>query len=152
MLRKLVPLLAVSLMLSAGALGQDTEDKPDAEADSAAKSSEAQAQESTAKSDDASNQQPLIWVFRHRRVKQCDDTEMTLEESRTKLKDAGVAVHQSSCGFRTDTVFVSGCGEPTGQILLHLIRGNALDTAIDEGYGPAEQVKYQVVTCPKPIE
>ena len=149
MIRHWLLLFAVGLTLSVGALGQEAEDKPAAETDSADTASDTPSEDATAKSDSSSNQQPLIWVFRHRRVKQCDDSEMTLEESRTKLKDAGVAVHQSSCGFRTDQVFVSGCGEPTGQILLHLIRGNALDTAIDEGYGPAEQVKYQVVTCPK---
>ncbi|WP_295801229.1 hypothetical protein [uncultured Microbulbifer sp.] len=143
MKRNWLLLFAVGLLLSAGAVGQETEEKTEAATDSATESDE------SAKADDSASEQPLIWVFRHRRVKQCDDTEMSLEESRIKLKDAGVAVHQSSCGFRTDTVFVSGCGEPTGQILLHLIRGNALDAVIDEGYGPAEQVKYQVVTCPK---
>ena len=148
MKRKLILLLAMCLAVSVGAVAQDTQEQTE-KTDAEQKAAASQGDVAAAQSEQSSEAAPLIWVFRHRRVKQCDNTEMTLEESRAKLTEAGLAVHQSSCGFRTDVVYVSGCGEPNGQILLHLIRGNVLDTALEEGYGPAEQIKYQKLNCPK---
>lgn len=143
-------LLSIGLALSMGAFGGSVEGTLEWSAsDSAAVPPMlAQSQEVPGQGEDAADQEPLVWVFRHRRVKQCQGEDMSLEQSRAKLRESGVAVHESHCGFRTDKVFVAGCGEPTGKILLHLIRGNALDAALDAGYGPAEQISYQKVECP----
>lgn len=143
-------LLSIGLALSMGAFGGSVEGKVELRTGDGAALHPllAQSQEPPAQGEEAADQEPLIWVFRHRRVKQCQGEDMSLEESRAKLTESGVAVHESHCGFRTDIVFVTGCGEPTGKILLHLIRGNALDAALSEGYGPAEQITYQKVECP----
>ncbi|HEY8569848.1 hypothetical protein [Microbulbifer sp.] len=139
-------LMSIGLLISVGAFGQSVAKKVELVAghETVLLPLMAQSQDQAEKSAEPS---PLIWVFRHRRVKQCLGEEMSLDESRAKLTESGVAVHESHCGFRTDQVFVAGCGEPTGRILLHLIRGNALDAAIDAGYGPAEQITYQKVGC-----
>lgn len=154
MKRKLLLLLALGLTLSAGAFGLRAEIKAEKATYAAAKQSAMQTEEPAAQSEEPAGQveepagqEPLIWVFRHSRVKQCVGEDMSLDESRAKLKDSGVAVHQSHCGLRTDNVYTSGCGEPSGDILLHLIRGNSLDAALAAGYGPAEQIKYQTVKC-----
>lgn len=149
---KRISLIFLALILALGAVGCEQRVEKDAEQ---ASGSPEQAKAPVAESTDepaaqaSGDQEPLIWVFRHRRAKQCYGDDMSLEESVTKLKGAGVAVHQSHCGLRTDVVYTSGCGEPTGDILLHLIRGHALDTALSEGYGPAEQIQHQKVECPK---
>ncbi|SDZ88179.1 hypothetical protein [Microbulbifer marinus] len=169
MKRTLLLLLVLGLTLSVGVFGLPAENKAEkatyAAAQQSAEQSEepagqaeapaaqaeapaAQAEAPAAQAEETADQEPLIWVFRHRRVKQCIGEDMSLDDSRAKLKDSGVVAHQSHCGLRTDLVFVSGCGEPTGDILLHLIRGNSLDAALAAGYGPAEQIRYQTVKCP----
>jgi hypothetical protein len=142
-------LLTIGLVLSVGAFGQNVAKKIEQVSGNEVGLLPvmAQSQESQGQAENKADPTPLIWVFRHRRVKQCQGEDMSLEESRAKLTENGVAVHESHCGFRTDQVFLAGCGEPTGRILLHLIRANALDAAIDAGYGPAEQITYQKVEC-----
>ncbi|WP_226667300.1 hypothetical protein [Microbulbifer aggregans] len=144
-MKRKLPLLMMGFFLSAGALAQSSASDVDVAGSQAVKPS---ANILLAQTEDVTAQDPVVWVFRHRRPKQCVGKDMTLAESSAKLKDSGVVVHGSACGFRTDVVFVSSCGEPTGQILLHLIRASALETALDLDYGPAEQVKYQRVECP----
>ncbi|WP_323844786.1 hypothetical protein [Microbulbifer magnicolonia] len=122
-------LLALVLAVGVGAFAQRAEKQAEQAAEPAEEAEE------------------LIWVFRHRRIKQCFGDDMSLDESRAKLTDIGVAVHESHCGLRTDKVFTSGCGEPSGDILLHLIRANSLDAALLVGYGPAEQIEYQKGQC-----
>ncbi|MFV8783356.1 hypothetical protein ACNKU7_13145 [Microbulbifer sp. SA54] len=138
-------LLMMGFFLSAGALGQGVVREVPVTGSHAVTPP---ANLLLAQTEEATAQDPVIWVFRHRRPKQCTGKDMTLAESSAKLMDGDVVVHGSACGFRTDVVFVSSCGEPTGQILLHLIRASALETALDLGYGPAQQVKYQRVECP----
>ncbi|WOX06177.1 hypothetical protein [Microbulbifer pacificus] len=142
-------LLSIGLVLSVGAFGQNVVKKVELVAahETVLLPLMAQSQELQDQAAKPAEPSPLIWVFRHRRVKQCQGEDMSLDESRAKLKESGVAAHESHCGFRTDQVFLAGCGEPTGRILLHLIRANALDAAIDAGYGPAEQITYQKVEC-----
>lgn len=138
-------LLMMGFFLSVGALGQSTAGEVDAVEKEPVTPP---ANLLLAQTEDVTAQDPVVWVFRHRRPKQCVGKDMALAESSAKLADAGVVVHGSACGFRTDVVFVSSCGEPTGQILLHLIRASALETVLELDYGPAEQVKYQRVECP----
>lgn len=138
-------LLMMGFFLSVGALGQSTAGEVDAVEKEPVTPP---ANLLLAQTEDVTAQDPVVWVFRHRRPKQCVGKDMTLAESSGKLAGAGVVVHGSACGFRTDVVFVSSCGEPTGQILLHLIRASALETVLELDYGPAEQVKYQRVECP----
>ncbi|SHE83677.1 hypothetical protein SAMN04487965_0756 [Microbulbifer donghaiensis] len=143
----LLLLVSVSLAVEANEQ-QRVENETEKTTKVALKQLAAQTEEQAGQAEGATDQQPLIWVFRHSRVKQCVGEEMSLDQSRAKLTDKGVAVHQSHCGFRTDSVYTSGCGEPSGDILLHLIRGNSLDAALEVGYGPAQQIEYRTVQCP----
>ncbi|WP_346836868.1 hypothetical protein [Microbulbifer sp. SAOS-129_SWC] len=94
-------------------------------------------------------QRGLLWIFRTRGNRQCQDGGMSLKESSAMLADNGIAVHESLCGVRTDLDYSTQCGGPTGDLLLHLIENNALNDALDLGYGPAEQIQYEKVDCPE---
>ncbi|WP_193164581.1 hypothetical protein [Microbulbifer hainanensis] len=150
---RILCVLAAVVMLAA--CGQRADHDAGVEAESSAEQQPAETKTPPAKAEEpaeagepAEEAEVLIWVFRQRQNRQCYGGGMSLDESRAKLSDSGVAVHESHCGLRTDNVYTAGCGKPTGDILLHLIRGNALDAALNAGYGPAEQIKYQIVECP----
>lgn len=90
----------------------------------------------------------LIWVFEARGNRQCEGGGTTLEESSGKLAGSGVEVQESHCGARTDRMYPSVCGGGTGDILLHLVRKQSLDAALELGFDPADQVQYQRGDCP----
>ncbi|MCO1333913.1 hypothetical protein MO867_06120 [Microbulbifer sp. OS29] len=89
----------------------------------------------------------MVWVYRSSGSKQCEGGGMTLPQSLAKLRGSGVAVQESRCGVRTDRMFASVCGAPTGDILMHLVGMDALDAALELGYNPAEKVQYQFSAC-----
>ncbi|WP_444931792.1 hypothetical protein ACJJIF_08510 [Microbulbifer sp. SSSA002] len=89
----------------------------------------------------------MVWVYRSSGSKQCEGGGMTLQQSLAKLRGDGVLVQESRCGVRTDRMFTAVCGAPTGDILLHSIGVDALDSALELGYNPAEKVRYQFTGC-----
>jgi predicted small lipoprotein YifL len=109
--------------------------------------SEQQAAESPA-APSAAAPEELIWVFEARGNRQCEGGGTTLEASKGKLANARVAVHDSRCGARSDRMYPSVCGGATGDILLHQIPKNELDMALQLGFDPAEQAKYELGNCP----
>lgn len=89
----------------------------------------------------------LIWVLEGRGSKQCEGGGISLEESAAKLTDSGVEVQESRCGVRTDRMYPSVCGGPTGEILLHLVDQESLDAALELGFDPADRIEYQHKSC-----
>ncbi|WP_308366871.1 MULTISPECIES: hypothetical protein [unclassified Microbulbifer] len=90
----------------------------------------------------------LIWVFEARGSRQCEGGGTTLEESSGKLTGNGVEVQESHCAARTDRMYPSVCGGATGDILLHLVSKKSLDTALELGFDPADQIQYERGSCP----
>lgn len=65
---------------------------------------------------------------------QCEEPALTLEQSAARLDGAGIEILRSSCGAISGVAFASVCGAPTGQILLHDIRGSSLAAAQSLGF------------------
>ncbi|SDZ88167.1 hypothetical protein [Microbulbifer marinus] len=136
-------LLALAAVTGLSACGERAEEKaPENETVTAA-------EESAAPEEPAVQPDELIWVFRARGSRQCEGGGMSLEESGANLTDNGVVVQESSCGSRTDRMYAAVCGGPTGDILLHLIEEGSLDAALELGFDPADQIKYEKGDCPK---
>ena len=80
-------------------------------------------------------------VYEGRGRLQCDFTGgITPQQSATKLTAAGVDVLRSGCGAMTGVFFAAVCGGSSGEILLHEIRTENLDTAERAGFIPAEEL------------
>jgi hypothetical protein len=80
-------------------------------------------------------------VFEGRGRLQCDFTGgMTPAQSAMKLTAAGVDVLRSGCGAMTGVAFPAVCGGASGELLLHEIREENLDTAERLGFVQAEEL------------
>ncbi|MEW5249705.1 hypothetical protein [Microbulbifer discodermiae] len=89
----------------------------------------------------------MLWVYQARGNRQCEGGGISLEESAGKLTENGIAVQESSCGGRTDRLYPSVCGGPTGDILLHLIHRDSLDASLELGFDPVSRIEYQRRSC-----
>lgn len=134
-------LLAATLILAG--CGQRADREKAAEESSAAES-----QAPATEEEPAVRAEELIWVLESSGSKQCEGGGIGPEESARKLTDSGVQVQESRCGVRTDRMYPSVCGGPTGEVLLHLIGQDSLDAALELGFDPADQVEYQHKSCP----
>ncbi|WP_346836867.1 hypothetical protein [Microbulbifer sp. SAOS-129_SWC] len=135
--------VAFVLVAALGACGQGAEK-------AAQKTEPAKAGENHAAKEEAPAVQAeqLIWVYEARGSRQCEQgSGISLKDSSAKLTGNGVEVQESRCGVRTDRVYPSACGGPTGDILLHLISGDSLDAALELGFDPADRVEYQHREC-----
>ncbi|SDJ57126.1 hypothetical protein [Microbulbifer yueqingensis] len=145
-MKKYRTLLAAVLLLAIfGCAPREEEDTPAAEDTSADNGAAAQEEKNGLQAVPA---EELIWVFRARGNRQCENGGTTLEQSRNQLSAAGVEIQESRCGTRTDRMYASVCGGQTGDILLHLVRKTALDAALQQGYDPAGNIEYQQASCP----
>jgi len=80
-------------------------------------------------------------VYEGRGRLQCDFAGgITPQQSAMKLTGAGVDVLQSGCGVMTGVAFAAVCGGSSGEILLHEIRTENLDTAERAGFIPAGEL------------
>jgi len=80
-------------------------------------------------------------VFEGRGRLQCDFTGgRTPQQSAMKLTGAGVDVLRSGCGVMIGVAFAAVCGGSSGDILLHEIRQENLDTAERVGFVPADEL------------
>ena len=93
-------------------------------------------------------------VFQDRGSIQCQSDGMTPEESAQTLIDAGIDVLNSTCGYRTGVAFPSVCGAPTGEILVHQIRGVNIEHAVQLGFAdietlvdPEKGTGYELIDC-----
>ena len=137
---QLLCLLVVAGLVSACGQRTDREPAAEAEAERVEKPAETEAPAVPA--------EQLIWVFEARGNRQCESGGTSLEESGAKLTDNGVSIQESRCGVRTDRMYPSACGSPTGDVLLHLIDKDTLDAALELGFDPVDQIEYQHNDCP----
>ncbi|MFS1522658.1 hypothetical protein ACL7TT_00860 [Microbulbifer sp. 2304DJ12-6] len=136
-------LLALLLVLAVSACGQPKEEKS---VDKEPQTAERPAVEVSSKPP-VPEPGALVWVYRTSGRKQCEGGGMTLQQSLARLRENNVVVQASRCGVRTDRMYPSMCGAPTGDILLHQVSMDALDAALELGYNIAEQVQYQMSEC-----
>lgn len=152
--RKILPallVLLISIVFSAcGEKAQKVTAMQEKAKDGANGVQEAQPlQKSATGGESAAQPQEMAWVFTERGNRQCEGGGTSLQESATRLSSGGVAVQESRCGSRTDRMYPAVCGGLTGDILLHLISRDSLDTALELGFDPAEQIEFQRRDCPR---
>ncbi|GMG87566.1 hypothetical protein [Biformimicrobium ophioploci] len=87
------------------------------------------------------------WIFVSKGSRQCEGGGMTLDQSKGRLESAGVKVVASSCGVRTDMMYIQVCGGATGDILLHQVDPRDMDKALAAGYRPASAIKFEFSAC-----
>ncbi|MDP5210641.1 hypothetical protein [Microbulbifer sp. 2205BS26-8] len=145
MIRDAVPaLLTLLLVLAVSACGQPKEEQT---VEKEPQIAEGPAQTEVAAKPTVPDPGVLVWVYRASGRKQCEGGGMTMQQSLARLQENGVTVQASRCGMRTDRMYPSMCGAPTGDILLHQVSMDALEATLELGYNPAEQVQYQTVEC-----
>ena len=88
-----------------------------------------------------------LWIMQPRGSRQCEGGGISVEQSRGKLTQNGIAVIESRCGVRTDRMYPSVCGGATGDILLHRIKSDMLDAALELGFDPVGNVPYTFSSC-----
>ncbi|MFI2810583.1 MULTISPECIES: hypothetical protein [Microbulbifer] len=138
-------ILVVSLLLLASGCAPREEEKPTPDDTTAENGGNGQQETGEAEAVPA---EELVWVFRARGNRQCENGGTTLEQSSSSLTAAGVDIQESRCGTRTDRMYASVCGGQTGDILLHLVEKTSLDTVLQQGYDPADNIQYQQASCP----
>ncbi|MCK7595660.1 hypothetical protein M0G74_00075 [Microbulbifer sp. CAU 1566] len=149
-----VPLLMTVLMLLAGCGergAQKSGQVPQAGANVEAGSAAGQAEEApTSETESAEGSVQLadtLWVMQARGSRQCEGGGLSVEQSRGKLVQGGITVIESRCGVRKDRMYPSVCGGATGDILLHRIKTELLDAALELGFDPAGKVPYEFSSC-----
>ena len=93
-------------------------------------------------------------VFESRQSLQCESDGISPETSAQKLVNAGIDVLRSTCGNRTGVVFPTVCGGPTGEILVHEIRGVNVEDAQRLGFAQVSTLvdttagtNYELIDC-----
>ena len=88
-----------------------------------------------------------LWIMQLRGSRQCEGGGISVEQSRGKLASNGIAVVESRCGVRTDRMYPAVCGGATGDILMHRIKSDMLDAALELGFDPVGNVPYKFSSC-----
>ena len=93
-------------------------------------------------------------VFESRGSLQCESDGITPEASAQKLINVGIDVLSSTCGNRTGVAFPTVCGAPTGEILVHEIRGVSVPDAEQLGFAEVSTLVdqsagtgYELIDC-----
>ena len=96
-----------------------------------------------------------VLIYQSKGEKQCEGGGVSLSDSRQKLRNAGVEVIHSKCGYRTGVEIMAVCGASTLKILLHEIKVSDLEKAEDIGMQRAgtlvskeEGTGYEFRQCP----
>lgn len=82
-----------------------------------------------------------LLVYEGRQSVQCGSRGLTTQQSAQKLIDGGIDVIASNCGIVTGVAHAAVCGEATGEILIHEIRGVNLPDAERRGFNPVVELQ-----------
>ena len=71
---------------------------------------------------------------------QCEELNLSLEESANKLIRVGLDVSSSECGRRTGIFTPSVCGGATTNIYIHTIPKQSISDAVSLGFSPVSEL------------
>ena len=104
--------------------------------------------EAVAQEGRAAEGETSIWIQQARGNRQCEGGGKSLDQSGRQLAENGIKVQESRCGVRSDRMYPSVCGGATGDLLMHRIPSDFLDSALQQGFDPANPGTYNFSDCP----